>query len=123
MNIFTLINSLFFSKKHIDLNSDDESQFNAYMINRWISMYSIDMVNIINNTSNRYAHVFDTKQDQYNWFYNLFPRVRFKKISYIKKNKKESNTKDKTEDLTSLIAKNHEISEREVRMYHDLFGS
>jgi hypothetical protein len=123
MNIFTLINSLFFSKKHIDLNSDDESQFNAYMINRWMSMYSIDMVDIINSTSNRYAHVFGTKQDQYNWFYNLFPRVRFKKISYIKKKKEETKSNNKAEDLTSLIAKNHEISEREVRMYQDLFGS
>lgn len=123
MNIFTLINSLFFSKKRIDLNSDDENQFNAYMINRWISMYSIDMVSIINDTSNRYSHIYHVKQEQYNWFYNLFPKMRFKKISYIKKNKKQNNIDDKSDDLVPLIAKNHEISEREVRMYQDLFSS
>jgi len=125
MNIFTILNSLLFSKKRIDLNSDDESQFNAFMINRWMSMYSIDLINIINNTSNRYAHIFETKQDQYEWLYNLFPRMRFKRISYIKKNKPKVNTdkKDKEDlDTIPIIARNREISQREVQLYYDMFG-
>lgn len=123
MNIFAILNSLFFSKKRLDLKTDDEKQFSAFMINRWMSMYSIEMVNIINNTSNRYAHIFENKREQYDWFYNLFPRLRFKKIPYIKKRKREKS--DDTESLDSMIpviAKNQEISERELRLYHDLFG-
>jgi hypothetical protein len=120
MNIFTLLNSLLFSKKRVDLNLDDESQFSLYMINRWMSMYSMEMLEIINDTSNQYSSIFTTKQEAYDWLYYLFPRLKFKKIAYIKKNKIDKDEK-KVEDLMPLIAKNQEISLREVRLYADLF--
>lgn len=119
MNIFTILNSLFFSKKKIELNLDSETQFSAYMINRWMSMYSDEMLVIINNTANRYISIFNTKDQQYNWFYNLFPRLKFKKIQYIKKNKKAKEEIE--EDNLPTIARNREISVRELKLYRDLF--
>jgi len=121
MNIFTLINSLFFSKKRIDISLDNESQFSPYMLNRWMSMYSDEMLVIINETSNRYGGLLNTKEQQYEWYFNLFPKVRFKKIQYIKKNKKVKE--EIKEDNLALIAKHNEISVRELQLYKELFNS
>jgi len=121
MTIFNILNSILFSKKYIDLNQDDESQFNCYMVNRWMSMYSIDMVSIINDTSNRYGHIIKTKRDQFNWLYNFFPRLRFKRISYIKKAKAaEDQDNSISNDELLFLAKNMEISSRELRDYRSL---
>jgi hypothetical protein len=89
MTIFDYLNSLFYSKKQIDLNCDDESQFSMFMVNRWGSFYSKEIANYINQTSNRYGSVFLDKQDQYIFLYHLMPHLKFKKINYIKKTKKE----------------------------------
>lgn len=35
MNLFQYLNGLLFSKKKADMNCDDESQFNLFMVNRW----------------------------------------------------------------------------------------
>lgn len=120
MTIFDIINSVFFSKKKIDLSLDNESTFSPFMLNRWMSMYSEEMVNIINNTSNKYGGIFNIKQQQYDWYYYLFPKLRFKKIQYIKKTKKEKELK---EDNLSIIAKNNEISVRELKLYKEFFDS
>ena len=121
MTIFNILNSILFSKKYIDLNQDDESQFNCYMVNRWMCMYSIDMVSIINDTSNRYGHIIKTKRDQFNWLYNFFPRLRFKRISYIKKAKAaEDQDNSISNDELLFLAKNMEISSRELRDYRSL---
>jgi len=121
MTIFNIINSLFFSKKKIDINLDNETQFSPYMINRWVSMYSDEMLEVINNTSNRYGSLFNTKEQQYNWYYYLFPKIRFKKIQYIKKNK--AAKEEIKEDNLDTIAKNKEISVRELKLYKDLFDN
>ena len=61
MNIFQYINSLLFSKKKIDINCDDESQFNLFMVNRWTSMYSKELNEYVNETTNKYWNLFDDK--------------------------------------------------------------
>ena len=94
MTIFQYLNSLLYSKKKIDMNCDDESQFNLFMINRWSSMYSKEINEYVNETSNKYWSLFDDKQSQFNYLYNLLPRLRFKKISYLKKTKKEKKAKE-----------------------------
>ena len=94
MNIFQFLNSLLYSKKKADMNRDDESQFNMFMINRWSSMYSKEMNNYINESSNKYWNLFDEKDEQYNFLYYLLPKLKFKRINYIKKLKKEKKQKD-----------------------------
>lgn len=113
MTIFDHLNSILFTKKRDTLtNVDDESTFSPYMTNRWISMYSSDLANIINNTSNRYINCFN-KQEFYNFLSAVLPRVRFKRIAYIKK--KTEKKDEKEQNIIELIAKSREISIREAR--------
>ena len=67
MTIFQFLNSLLYSKKKIDINSTDESQFNLFMVNRWSSMYSKEINEYINETSNKYWNLFEDKTNQYNY--------------------------------------------------------
>ena len=89
MTIFDFLKSVLFTKEKIELNCDDESQFNSFMFNRWSSFYSKDIANYINETSNRYCTLYQTKQEQYDFLYNVIPQLKFKKIEYIKKVKKD----------------------------------
>ncbi len=109
--IFNFIDSVLFNKKKLNTINEGETQFNLYMLNRWCSMYSSDIAQIINETSNRYGKLFQTKQEQYEFLLNMLPRVKKKKLNYIKK-VKEDPKKEDTE--LALIAKAMEISKREL---------
>lgn len=85
MTIFDHLNSILYSKKDIQLNCDDESQFNSFMVNKWISFYSPELNTFINNTANKHISLFQSKQEQFNYYFYLLPRLKFKKINYIKK--------------------------------------
>jgi hypothetical protein len=114
--IFNYIDSVLFTKKKLNNLNEGETQFNLFMVNRWCSMYSPDIAEIINQTSNQYKELHALKQDQYDFCLNLFPKVRKKKLDYIKKQKQEKpieNTDYK------ILAKNLEISERESKEYID----
>jgi hypothetical protein len=118
--IFNFIDSVLFSKKKLNTLNEDETQFNLYMLNRWCSMYSTDLAKVINETTNKKTESFSLKQDQYNYCFNIFPKVKFKKIEYLKKNK----TQKEDLDLTSeYISKSFEISKREAEQYIDFLES
>jgi len=95
MTIFDYLNSILFSKKKIELNCDDESQFSIFMVNRWSSFYSKDAAIYINQTTNTYANLFNSKQEQYDMLHYLLPRLKYKRLDYVKKVKKEDAEKDK----------------------------
>ena len=96
------------------MNCDDESQFNLYMIDRWSSMYSPEIANFINETSNKYWSLFTEKVNQYNFIYNILPRLKYKKIQYLKKTKKEKVKKEDEPIIPEFM------SEREYKLYVDL---
>ena len=117
MTIFDILNDVLFTKKGNTLqNVDDESAFNMFMINRWVSMYSPNLAVVINNTTNRLHSVFDTKQDYYKYISKVLPKVNRKHIAYIKKVKK-----DDTEEIDNIkiLAKRLELSEREIKSYYE----
>lgn len=120
--IFDYINAVLHSKDNtVFSNVDDESTFSAYMINRWISMYSPEMANLVNQTTNKYTNIFNTKQDQFNFFVSVYPRLRQKRIPYVKKAKTEKVKEDEEADLVlALIAKNRECSQREIKMFKEM---
>lgn len=120
MNIFDIIGSILVNKKKIELNLDNEGEFNLYMTNRWLSMYSAPVAKLINDTINRWWMVFDSKQEQYDFLYHLMPKCRFKRIQYLKKTKKEKPTAESKEDYSALTAQSMCISTREVKMYQQL---
>lgn len=118
MNFFQIQNKLFYSKKDDAgfLDQEGESAFVPFLLNRWLSFYSKDTPHFVNETLNRYTGLFEDKQQLYRLYYNLIPRLKFKRIQYIKKVKK-----DKEEEVDyALFAKSNNISIRELKQYVDL---
>ena len=74
------------------------------------------MASITNETLNRFGSVFQDKQQQYRLYYYFIPRLKFKRIAYNKKIKKEVSE----EDNLDIIARNKNISVRELKSYIDL---
>ena len=114
MNFFQLQNKLFYSKKDKAeyLDAEGEQAFVPFLFNRWLTFYNNDMSVFVNETLNKFSTIFENKQDSYKLYYYLIPRLKFKKISYIKKIKK-----DKEEENLNFLAKNKNISVRELRAY------
>ena len=123
MNFFQIQNKLFYSNKSKQpepLDSEGEQAFVPFLFNRWLTMYSKDTVGFVNETLNKYCGIFDTdKQKTYKLYYNLIPRLKFKRISYIKKIKKDKEQQDETDQL-KMIAKNKNMSVRELEMYKNM---
>ena len=118
MNFFQLQNKLFYSKKTNAefLDSEGEQSFAPFMFNRWLSFYRKGMASITNETLNRFGSIFQDKQQQYRLYYYFIPRLKFKRIAYNKKIKKEVIE----EENLDLIARNKNISVRELKLYMDL---
>tara|TARA_R110000772_G_scaffold53371_4_gene122203 strand:- start:723 stop:1106 length:384 start_codon:yes stop_codon:yes gene_type:complete len=123
MNFFQLQNKLFYSDKSKSaefLDSEGEQAFVPFLINRWLTMYSKDTVEFTNETLNKYCGIFDTdKQKTYRFYYNLIPRLKFKRINYVKKVKRDKAEQEDLDQL-KLIARNKHISVRELKMYRNL---
>tara|TARA_R110000851_G_scaffold6423_2_gene26095 strand:+ start:54 stop:431 length:378 start_codon:yes stop_codon:yes gene_type:complete len=123
MNFFQLQNKLFYSDKNKSaefLDSEGEQAFVPFLLNRWLTMYSKQTVSFVNDTLNKYCGVFDTdKQKTYKLYYNLIPRLKFKRINYIKKVKKDKAEQEDLDQL-KLIARNKNISVRELKIYRNL---
>lgn len=111
--IFDYIDSILFTKKRIYDISENDNAFNFYMINRWISMYSPEMAEYINLSTNSNFCLFNTKQEQYDFLFSVMPRIRKRKISYIKKTKEPLNSKSDSTNL-EFIAKQKELSKKEL---------
>jgi len=118
MNFFQLQNKLFYSKKDKaeDLDAEGEQAFVPFLFNRWLSFYNNDMCVFTNETFNKFSTIFDDKQRAYRLYYYLIPRLKWKKIKYIKKKKREAEEEENLE----LIAKNKNISKRELLQYVEL---
>ena len=81
-NIFTFINDILYKKRgNLLQDCDASSQFQPYMLCRWISMYSTSMSKLINQTFNRLWLAFDDKDMWYKAFLTIMPQTKFKKIS------------------------------------------
>ena len=113
--IFNFINDILYHKKGDLLsNIEYEGQYNSYMVNRWISMYSPQHATLVNLTSNRLYPVLSTKELSYKFLLNVIPKSRPYRINYIKKTKSEKNAKS---DAAEILANNLELSKREIRYY------
>lgn len=110
--LFDYLSNILYDKQKELLEEDNE--FVPFLIQRWLSMHSGEVAYILNETTNRYWGAMGDKQDWYNMFITQLPKVKFKKLQYIKK-PKETNNKD--EDTIKRLAENMELSQREVRLY------
>ena len=113
--MFNHLNDIMFHKRGDQLNNvDHESDYNMFMINRWVSMYSPDTCHVINSTANWLHPVFETKQQHYNFLCKVLPTYRKKYINYIKKHKVDDKEKQEHEDL-ELMSRAVELSQKEVK--------
>lgn len=74
------------------------------------------MAALVNNTVNWLYNTFETKQQYYRFVSRVFPRLKFKRIHYIKKNKEQQPEQP---DNVALLAKRLEISQREIKCYYE----
>lgn len=90
-------------------NNKEPSQKNVscFMLNRWLSMSSIDNANIVNSTFNRWL-LKKINLPYVNFFRCILPTTK-KQIQYIKK----QNNLDTMDDITH-ISNNMELSTREI---------
>lgn len=118
MMLFDVLGDVMFFKKGDVLQSvENEGEISPYMLNRWMSMYSPETATLVNQVNNKYWKVLENKRDWYRFNLMLLPRNRYKKIEYIKKEKKEKTPKSDDDQIIEILARNLELSVREVKSY------
>jgi hypothetical protein len=123
MIIFDFLKDILYRKKgNLCDKAEDENDFNAYITQRWLSMHSPQVAKIVNDTTNRMWPIFEEKKQWYQAMMCFIPRTVFKKISYIKKEKTEDNLDKDEQAIIKLLANNHQLSQREIRLYIDEYG-
>ncbi len=117
--IFDYINAVLYSKdKSVYYSVDDDAIFSSFMLNRWLSMYSPEVAITVNETTNKYQQVFQNKKQLFDFYVTIYPKLKSKKIPYIKKSKEDKTKEDL--DKIRLIASSKELSQREVMQMMDL---
>jgi hypothetical protein len=115
MTIFDILSSLLFTKKPIELNLENEKEFNLFMVNRWISMHSPEKAALINSTTNKWWSLFDTKQEQFDFLMHLLNKSKYKKIDYIKKAAKQKRADEEKQMIEKSFANNNFMSVKQLR--------
>jgi len=116
--MFDYLNSILYksTKLKVDLfNLNENTDFQPFLVQRWCTMHSTALTFIINETTNRYWSILDSNSMWYASLNSVVPKVSFKKITYIKKPKKDLDNKEK--DYIQKIANSLEISSRELINY------
>ena len=113
-SFFDFVNNIAFDREQLDINITDSQLYSAYITNRYITFLNKESALLINNTINKYGHVFNN-ETHYNFLFNLIPKVKRKFIRYVKK--KKVDKKD-----FELLSNRHELSQREIQLYSENFG-
>lgn len=91
--MFNAINHILFEKPSPEIDAEALDQFSPYMVNRYLSFYgSGEYVNYLNSTTNTYYTIFDTPEEQYKFFEHIIPKLKKRKINYVKRVKKDTSS-------------------------------
>lgn len=90
--MFDFLKAILFNKRHITLTPENESEFSQYMLNRWLSFSNEGIAQIVNSTTNKL--LLSTKQEQFDFLFNVIPKIITTRINYIKKTKKDKKEKE-----------------------------
>jgi len=119
--MFDHLNKILYKAKESDIsNLNEDKEFQPFLIQRWCSMHSTPIAHIVNETTNRYWGCYENNKDWYIALKTIIPSCKFKRISYIKKTKKEVIRKNN--ENVRKVANNLEISIREVNQYIEQFN-
>lgn len=114
--IFDYLKDIITTKKPRIFSIEEEKEFVPFLIQRWISMKSPEYAFILNETINRYWSILEQNQDWYDMLIHVIPQSKSNRVYYIKKNKKDNKTKTR-EEILKKMAKNMEISFKEIETY------
>ena len=118
--MFNAINRILYKNKEFDISSVDvDKEFQPFLIQRWCSMHSTPITQLINDTTNRYWNNLENNRDWFIALDTIIPVCKFKRISYIKKTKNDNNRRNNS---VLKVATNLEISSREVNQYIEQFN-
>jgi len=118
--MFEYINKILYKTKGSADNVEQSEEFQPFLVQRWCSMYSPQISDIVNQTSNRVWTVLD-KEMWFKYLNGILPACKFKRINYIKK-KKDTETKAANKQSVTKLANYLEISSREVNLYIEQFN-
>ena len=127
VTIYTFINDILYKKNGKCLDKkENEAELKPYLMQRWTSMYNskgkYSLVKYINATTNRMYRAFDDKQSWYWAMLSVIPKMKYEKLSYIKKKPVEKDPVKNIDDVIEFLAKQHNLSKREVRLYIEEYG-
>ncbi len=106
--LFDYLKAITCTKKE-DVPLDD---YVPYLITRWLSFGVTESVTALNNTVNSLGNM--DKATHFKLLIKLFPKLPFQpKFTYIKKPKKKAEDNERV----AMLAKNFEISQREIQLY------
>lgn len=102
-NLFDILNWILKSKKDLPENTFQSN----FILNRWLSMASPEIAQIVNVTGNRWSkNIKDFSM--LNFYHSVLPKFT-KKIQYIKKGQKNIENEN-----LKMLAENMEISTKDV---------
>lgn len=88
--MFNSINHILFENPSKEIDASCLDDFSPYMVNRYFSFYGEgDYVDYINDTTNTYHSIFNTPEEQYKFFEHIVPKLKKRKINYVKRLKKD----------------------------------
>jgi hypothetical protein len=88
--MFNTINHIIFDKKG-EMTNELLEEFSPYMVTRYLSFYDKDLLNYANETVNKYSSIFETEEERFQFFENVIPKLKRKRIDYISKQKYYKN--------------------------------
>lgn len=88
--MFNTINHILFDKKG-EMTNELLEEFSPYMVTRYLSFYDKELLIYANETTNKYAQIFKNNDEQFDFFVNVIPKLKRKRINYHSKKKKRDN--------------------------------
>lgn len=95
---------------------ENELQFNPYIIQRFLSMQSPMMCDIVNQTTNVKIGVLDKKQ-MYLLMLNIVPKQRSTSFKYIKKEETSVFLNEKEKKAVELLSQRYKLSKKDIETY------
>jgi hypothetical protein len=91
----------------------EKEKISLYLFCRWLTMASIKNVKIINETINKLSYKIQDNEMLYKILLEIIPKIKYKKIQYIKKEKTKQENKEDQEFINNLSF-NLEMSKQEI---------
>ncbi len=111
--MFDAVNHLLYKEKRNKLDFNLLGEFSPYVTMKSFSYYDGGIYsNYINETLNMYGGVFENNEDQFVFFDAMIPKLKRKRLDYIKKPKQE---KEEEEIIPEFLSK------REIEIYENTF--